>query len=64
MTSCAPSMNNYMMYTGDQSVYTFTFELEKKEECGVCGSAQIAIEVEKSTSLQDLIDLLLERRDV
>lgn len=54
-----------MMYTGDQGIYTYTFELAKKEECSVCGSAVASIEVDGSTTtVQDLIDLLLEKREL
>jgi ubiquitin-activating enzyme E1 C len=54
-----------MMYSGDQGIYTYTFELAKKDECSVCGSAVASIDVDAtSTTVQDLIDLLLERREL
>lgn len=37
-TSCNPYLNNYMMYTGNDSVYTYTFEHQKKEDCPVCST--------------------------
>ena len=58
-------MNNYMMYVGDQGVYTFTFPLEKKDNCPVCaGGAALTLEVNPSMELQELIDLLLEKRNM
>ncbi|TPX60095.1 hypothetical protein PhCBS80983_g01980 [Powellomyces hirtus] len=63
-TNCATPMNNYMMYVGDQGVYTYTFELQKKEDCPVCGAVAIKIQVSPSATLQDLIDLLLDRKDI
>ncbi|KAJ3327839.1 hypothetical protein HDU76_011023 [Blyttiomyces sp. JEL0837] len=63
-TSCARTMNNYMMYVGDQGVYTYTFELQKKEDCQVCGSSALTITTTPASTLQDLVDLLMDRREV
>ncbi|KAJ3417603.1 hypothetical protein HDV05_000060 [Chytridiales sp. JEL 0842] len=63
-TSCYTTLNNYMMYVGDEGIYTHTFELEKKPECPVCGTNCIKITVPKTWTLQELIDSLMERRDV
>ncbi|KAJ3323818.1 hypothetical protein HDV06_001188 [Boothiomyces sp. JEL0866] len=64
VTGCAGSMQNYMMYVGDAGIYTYTFALEQKEECPVCGSAYLQIEMDKNKSLQDLMELLLEKNEV
>ncbi|PVI08179.1 hypothetical protein DM02DRAFT_608254 [Periconia macrospinosa] len=58
-----PGTENYMMYTGDESVYTYTFEHQKKDDCPVCGSDTIArpITVSPSSTLQDFVDGLAER---
>ncbi|KAJ3085788.1 hypothetical protein HK102_013833, partial [Quaeritorhiza haematococci] len=64
VTNASVYLNNYMMYSGDQGVYTYTFELFRKEECAVCGSATISQSIPISATLQDLIDALMERRDV
>ncbi|KAJ3136092.1 hypothetical protein HDU90_003495 [Geranomyces variabilis] len=63
-TNCATYMNNYMMYVGEQGVYTYTFELQKKDDCPVCGAVAIKIDVPADSTLQDLIDLLMERKDI
>ncbi|GAA5921499.1 hypothetical protein JCM3775_003077 [Rhodotorula graminis] len=63
-TSSNPYLNNYMMYTGNESIYTYTFEHQKKPECPVCGGEKVVVELDRDTSLQDLIDLLLERQDM
>lgn len=41
VTSAAPPLgtpgaNNYCMYTGDEGVYTYTFEHQRKPDCPVC----------------------------
>ncbi|KAJ3290900.1 hypothetical protein HK104_006462 [Borealophlyctis nickersoniae] len=64
VTSCAGYLQNYMMYVGDQGVYTYTFSLEKKEECPVCGSTALKLEVNPEAKLQELIDILLDRREI
>jgi len=64
VTSCAPYLNNYMLYTGDAGVYTHTFELEKKPDCAVCGTEAIKMTLSKDLTLQDWRIELSERRDV
>lgn len=49
------------MYSGDVGVYTYTFELSRKEECSVCGSALWHISLPIHSKLQDLIDILLDK---
>jgi len=60
-TSSAPYLNNYMMYTGNDAVYTYTFELEKKPECPVCGNLPSKITVNPDWTLEEFIDHLKER---
>lgn len=58
-----PGMDNYMMYTGDDSVYTYTFEHQKKDDCPVCGAGNIArpLQILPGITLQEFIDGLAER---
>ncbi|GAA5899723.1 hypothetical protein JCM5296_004206 [Sporobolomyces johnsonii] len=63
-TSTNPYLNNYMMYTGNESIYTYTFEHQRKPECPVCGGEKITVTQNKKSSLQDLIDMLLEKQDL
>lgn len=56
-----PGTNNYMMYTGDDSVYTYTFEHQKKDDCPVCGNLAKPLEVNRSWTLEQLIENLRER---
>ena len=62
-TSCNPYLNNYMMYTGNDSVYTYTFEHQRKEDCPVCGNLASDYEADPTWTLQDFIDALLDRPD-
>ncbi|KAL2915083.1 NEDD8 activating enzyme [Polyrhizophydium stewartii] len=63
-TNCTTYMCNYMMYVGDDSVYTYTFELQRKDECPVCGSAQIKLRIDPEKTLSELLDMLLDTQEV
>ncbi|PWN52476.1 hypothetical protein IE53DRAFT_367179 [Violaceomyces palustris] len=63
-TTSAPYLNNYMMYTGNDSVYTYTFEHEKRPDCPVCGGESRTLEVRKEWKLEKLMDLLKEMADL
>ncbi|KAJ1549736.1 hypothetical protein HK096_010739, partial [Nowakowskiella sp. JEL0078] len=60
LSNCAETIDNYMMYAGDSGVYTYTFQLDKKPNCTVCGSSHIKIEIDPRKTLEDLIDLLID----
>lgn len=55
--------NNYMMYSGDDSVYTFTYSYEKKPDCPVCGNLAKSVQVNGNSTLQEFIEMLSERAD-
>ncbi|EPS40597.1 hypothetical protein H072_5545 [Dactylellina haptotyla CBS 200.50] len=60
-TTAAPYLDNYMMYTGDESIYTYTFQHEKKEECPVCGNLPQNLTVDPESTLEQLMEKLQER---
>src|SRR5690606_9424149 len=59
-TNVNPFLNNYMMYTGDEGVYTYTFEHEKKEGCPVCGDASrpVAVRCKRHWTLNEFMETL------
>lgn len=60
-TSSNPSLGmdeNYMMYSGNDSIYTYTFKHEQKPDCPVCGNIARDIDVDGEGTLQDFIDSL------
>ncbi|KAJ1566982.1 hypothetical protein HK405_007664 [Cladochytrium tenue] len=63
-TSCLTTVNNYMMYVGNDGVYTYTFELQRKPECQVCGSESLRLSLPRLATLQDLVDVLLDRQEL
>jgi NEDD8-activating enzyme E1 len=52
------------MYTGNESIYTYTFEHQQKPECPVCGGESTEVTRPQESTLQDLIDYLLEKQDL
>ncbi|KAK7531063.1 hypothetical protein IWX49DRAFT_562920 [Phyllosticta citricarpa] len=56
-----PEESNYMMYTGDDSVYTYTFEHQKKDDCPVCGNLARKLDVNAKSTLEEFLESLAER---
>ena len=63
-TNTNPYLNNYMMYTGNESVYTYTFEHERKPDCPVCGNLSTKFEANGDWTLYEFIQRLKEKPDV
>lgn len=59
-TNIAGSLQNYMMYMGDDGLYAHTFEYAKKDECPACGTKPFAIKVPAATELKAFVDILRE----
>lgn len=59
-TGCNPYLENYMMYAGEEGVYTYTFEAEKKPDCPVCGNLARKMIVDPDMTLGDFIESLGE----
>jgi NEDD8-activating enzyme E1 len=65
-TSCAPYLDNYMMYTGDSNdsgLYAYTFAAEKKDDCPVCGNLAQNMTIDPEMTLEDFIATLAERAE-
>ncbi|KAF2739280.1 hypothetical protein EJ04DRAFT_540910 [Polyplosphaeria fusca] len=61
-----PGTDNYMMYTGDESIYTYTFEHQKKADCPVCNPDALArpLTVSTALTLQEFRDTLAEKPEL
>jgi ubiquitin-activating enzyme E1 C len=55
-----PGTNNYMMYSGDEGIYTYTFEHLKKPDCPVCGNLPKNMAINPNITLEELIQNLAE----
>ncbi|KAK9475411.1 uncharacterized protein V1510DRAFT_400584 [Dipodascopsis tothii] len=63
-TTCNPYLSNYMMYSGDDSVYTYTFEHQKKDDCPVCGNLSTPFEADAGWTLEEFMDRLAETQGI
>jgi ubiquitin-activating enzyme E1 C len=63
-TSSAAYLNNYFMLIGTESVYSYTFEHEKRSDCPVCGGESLEISIPGSWTVEHLIEMLVERQDM
>jgi len=63
-TSTAPYLNNYMMYAGNEGMYTYTFDYARRPDCPVCGSISRALAMRSADTLESLVDLLRELPDM
>lgn len=51
-----PLLNDYMMYSGDESIFTYTFAPTKKPHCPVCGQDAQKFIVNRDWTLAKLVD--------
>ncbi|KAJ6502440.1 NEDD8 activating enzyme [Mycena sanguinolenta] len=63
-TSSAAYLNNYFMLIGTDGVYSYTFEHEKREDCPVCGGESLDVSISSELTVEEFIDLLIERQDI
>lgn len=56
-----PGMDNYMLYTGDSGIYTYTFEHQRKDDCPACGNLPKDMVVDPQSTLGDLVESFAER---
>lgn len=56
ITSCNNVLDDYMMYSGADQVFTYTIKIDKVEDCAVCGNMPKYIDIPRWYTLQDLIE--------
>ncbi|ODQ81910.1 hypothetical protein BABINDRAFT_179456 [Babjeviella inositovora NRRL Y-12698] len=64
VTGCTASLENFMMYSGDDSIFTYTFKYERKENCAVCGYDSKTFTAQRWWTLQDFVDHIAEQNEV
>ena len=52
------------MLIGTESVYSYTFEHEKRNDCPVCGGESLEISIPESWTVERLIEMLVEKQDM
>ncbi|KAJ7046915.1 hypothetical protein C8F04DRAFT_1062157 [Mycena alexandri] len=63
-TSSAAYLNNYFMLIGTEGIYSYTFEHEKRDDCPVCGGEAVELSFPADHTVDQLIELLIEKQDI
>lgn len=58
VTSCNPVLDNYMMYSGDDSIFTYTYAHSKKPSCPVCGTGIKRVTAQRWWTVHHLVETL------
>ncbi|XP_072328383.1 NEDD8-activating enzyme E1 catalytic subunit isoform X1 [Scyliorhinus torazame] len=53
-------LNNYLVFNDVDSLYTYTFEAERKENCPACSQVPQDLQFPSSAKLQELLDYLTQ----
>ncbi|KAI1335623.1 NEDD8-activating enzyme E1 catalytic subunit [Xylariaceae sp. FL0016] len=67
LTNAAPPLgleNNYMMYSGDESIFTNTFKYDRKPDCPVCGTDSKPLRVDGNQTLKELLESFAVQPDL
>ena len=60
LTFASQTMNNYLMYMGQEGVYTLLTEYERKHDCAACApNPTHEIALSRASTLRELVDRLL-----
>lgn len=66
-TAAAPALGfeeSYMMYSGDDSIYTNTFKYDKRDDCAVCGEMAKPLQVDPNWTLGELLESFATKPDL
>lgn len=64
ITNTNPLLNNYMMYSGDDSIFTYTYEHSKKLNCSVCGNQFKTLMAKNWWTLERFINELKMKQEI
>ncbi|ODV78905.1 uncharacterized protein CANTADRAFT_51244 [Suhomyces tanzawaensis NRRL Y-17324] len=64
VTNCNPILDNYMMYSGDDSIFTYTYAHVNKKNCPVCGNMAKNVTAERWWTLEYFIDELSSKLEI
>lgn len=63
-STCAPYMQNYMMFNQVEGVYTYTYQAEKRDDCPTCSSQPLILSFTEESTLKDVRDFLMENNQI
>ncbi|XP_029990193.1 NEDD8-activating enzyme E1 catalytic subunit [Sphaeramia orbicularis] len=59
-SSTSLSLNNYMIFKVVDSVYTYAFQAEQKENCSACSQVPVELHFSPSSKLHEVLNYLAE----
>jgi ubiquitin-activating enzyme E1 C len=60
ITGNNPNLDNYMMYSGDEGIFTYTYSHTKKPDCPVCGNEAKVVKTSENWTLDRFIEFIKE----
>jgi len=63
VTSCCLPLQNYMVFSDIDGIYSYSFEGERKENCSVCSGTTSILPFDGQSTLQEVVDFLIESPD-
>lgn len=64
ITNVNPILDNYMMYSGDDSIFTYTYSYTRKQNCAVCGTTAKTVAVQRWWTLQQFIHEIKSKQEI
>lgn len=52
------------MLIGNDGIYSYTFEHEKRADCPVCGGESLDFPISRELTVEELIEKLVEKQDM
>lgn len=60
ITSCNNILDDYMMYSGADQVFTYTIKIDKIDDCAVCGNLPKMVTIPRWYTLNDFIENVIK----
>lgn len=64
VTNSNPILDNYMMYSGDYSIFTYTYPHAQKLNCPVCGNAAKVVVAQNWWTLARFIEVITSEQEI
>ncbi|KAK6458329.1 uncharacterized protein RJT20DRAFT_126337 [Scheffersomyces xylosifermentans] len=64
ITNINPILNNYMMYSGDDSIFTYTYAHARRANCPVCGNFAKTFTAQNWWTLERFIEEISSKQEV
>lgn len=64
VTSCNPALSTYMMYSGDDSIFTYTFSHTRNTNCSVCSTGVKRMRAKRWWTVARFLEELATKQDI